>query len=455
MEVEVRLISGFDQDDAAVIDVGEGRSGPQQIAQRLEEAGGIVLREGSGGIKAERSGARERRRVDHGTGRIARLAAAAIGPLVEAWSDEDGDLPRDGRGLETARLALLGNAPASILERAVEAGGRCLFDRRHDAKAALELVEAALGMIRAQGAVAGPRLFLLGTQCAERLGQADAQDDFLEQGIAAADGDPKLHASILSEAASRRHQTGDLDTALDLLRTAECAFADLKDEYSRAVTMGRIADILQARGETDEALRIWREELLPVFERLGDLRSRAVAMGRIADILQARGETDEALRIRREVELPVYEQLGDVHSRAVTMGEIADILQARGETDEALRIHIEERLPVALAMQDIESVAHIRYYCALIRLRRGGLKSEGETILSELAESFAISRKLGRVDYIGAVGSLLGQLLAAINLPDEARRVLGEAAAAFAKLGRMDEVAAIREFLEWIGGDGA
>ena len=76
--------------------------------------------------------------------------------------------------------------------------------------------------------------------------------------------------------------------------------------------MGQIADILQSRGELDEALRIRREEELPVYERLGDVRSRAVTMGQIADILQSRGELDEALRIRREEQLPVYERLGDV-----------------------------------------------------------------------------------------------------------------------------------------------
>ena len=47
-----------------------------------------------------------------------------------------------------------------------------------------------------------------------------------------------------------------------------------------------------------------------MHERLGDMRSRAVTQGRIADILQARGEFDEALRIRVEEELPVYERLG-------------------------------------------------------------------------------------------------------------------------------------------------
>ena len=47
---------------------------------------------------------------------------------------------------------------------------------------------------------------------------------------------------------------------------------------SRAVTMGQIADILYRRGDLDEALRIRREEQLPVFDRLGDARERSVAL---------------------------------------------------------------------------------------------------------------------------------------------------------------------------------
>jgi phosphopentomutase len=50
----------------------------------------------------------------------------------------------------------------------------------------------------------------------------------------------------------------------------------------------------------DEALRIRQEEELPVYERLGDVRARAVTLGKIADVYQARGQLDEALRIRRE-----------------------------------------------------------------------------------------------------------------------------------------------------------
>jgi hypothetical protein len=78
--------------------------------------------------------------------------------------------------------------------------------------------------------------------------------------------------------------------------------------------MGKIADILQERGETDEALRIRREDELPVFERLGDVREWAITMSRIADILRRRGEIDEAIRILRDEALPSLERLGDVHS---------------------------------------------------------------------------------------------------------------------------------------------
>src|SRR3569832_67168 len=93
--------------------------------------------------------------------------------------------------------------------------------------------------------------------------------------------------------------------------------------------MGQIADILQARGELDEALRIRREDELPVYERLGEVRENAVTKGQIADILQARGDLDEALRIRREDELPVYERLGG-RDLVVGLANLGILLIERG-----------------------------------------------------------------------------------------------------------------------------
>ena len=132
---------------------------------------------------------------------------------------------------------------------------------------------------------------------------------------------------------------GDLHKSLGEIEEAEAAclrardaVASMDDRRRRAIAEGKIADIFEASGELDEALRIRIEEVLPVYERLGDVHSWAVTQGRIADILQARGELDEALRIRTEEQLPVYERLGDVRSRAVTQVRIADILHHAEKT---------------------------------------------------------------------------------------------------------------------------
>jgi tetratricopeptide (TPR) repeat protein len=214
----------------------------------------------------------------------------------------------------------------------------------------------------------------------EELGKAvDLLDRPSSQGAMGDDVRGRLRAMAMGRIAGILQARGELDEALRILREEDLpVFERLGDVRSRAVAMSKIADILDDRGELDEALRIRREEVLPAFERLGDVRSLAVTMGRIADILQARGELDEALRIRREEELPVYERLGDVRERAVTMGKIADIIQARGELDEALRILRDETLPVYERLGDVRDLLVGRMNLALTLLKRGRPEDRAE-----------------------------------------------------------------------------
>jgi len=125
------------------------------------------------------------------------------------------------------------------------------------------------------------------------------------------------------------------------------------DIQQSAVIQGRIADILQARGELDKALNIRVQEELSVYERFGDVYSSAVTKSKIADILEARGELEEALRMHREEVLPVFERWGDIQQYAVIQGKIADILQSHGELDKALRIRTQEQLPVYEHLSDV------------------------------------------------------------------------------------------------------
>ncbi|MBM5818144.1 MAG: tetratricopeptide repeat protein [Cyanobacteria bacterium K_Offshore_surface_m2_239] len=168
----------------------------------------------------------------------------------------------------------------------------------------------------------------------------------------------EIKAGIFAELGRLLYSLGELDAAMAHWRDEQLPLVQrLGDSRAVAVTMGDIADVLQDRGESEEALRIRREEELPVYERLGDVRSRAVTMGKIADVLQQRGESEEALRIYREEVLPMFERLGAVRSRAVAMGRIADVLQERGESEEALRIRREELLPEFERLGDVESRA--------------------------------------------------------------------------------------------------
>jgi tetratricopeptide (TPR) repeat protein len=189
---------------------------------------------------------------------------------------------------------------------------------------------------------------------------------------------------------------GQLDEALRIRKEDQLpVFEKLGDIRSRAVTLGKIADIFKARGQLDEALRIRTDDQLPVFEKLGDIRERAVTLGKIADIFEARGQLDEAIRIRTDDQLPVFEKLGDIRERAVTMGKIADILQACGQLDEAIRIYRADVLPVEEGLGDRRLLLVHRTYLASYLAARGepADRNEAEGLL-RLALAAAVDMAL-------------------------------------------------------------
>lgn len=83
-------------------------------------------------------------------------------------------------------------------------------------------------------------------------------------------------------------------------------------------------------GDLTEAERLLREALV-IFERTGDVRSRAVTMGKIADILHARGELDEALRIYQEEVIPVDLRLAHAHNLLFDRTRVAELLIGRNQ----------------------------------------------------------------------------------------------------------------------------
>ena len=160
--------------------------------------------------------------------------------------------------------------------------------------------------------------------------------------------------------------------------------------------------MLQARGELDEALRIRREQELPVYERLGDVRSVAVTHGKIADVLQDRGELDEALRIRREEELPVYERLGDVRSVRSGWARSPTCWRRAGNSAKRCASAANRHCPSTSASGDVREAAIAQAKIALILDGQG----HRDDAIALLEAAQAQARRPGL-----AVAEQIGQLL--------------------------------------------
>jgi tetratricopeptide (TPR) repeat protein len=357
--------------------------------------------------------------------------------------------------------------------------------------AAGRLGQQAISSLEAEGHLLPLGLLAQTSEALQTAGDGGAADAVLAKGDAALDDDDEADLAQLGNflfARDRRQfQAGDLDSAQATFERLCEVQAKRNDEHQYAVARGHIADILQARGELDEALRIRCKEIRPVFTRLGDVREVAVTQGKIADILSARGKLDEALRIHREEELPIYTQLGDVRELVVAQAKIADILEARGEPDKALRILREEALPVYTRLGDAQLVAVTQGRIALVLFRQGRFdeavrlqeqrlatnrrlsdadgiaaslwdiakielrREQIEQATPRLAEAWEILQRAGQAEGTAVLGSTFGQILANMGRKDEAREVLGRSAAAYRKLGRNAEAEQVEALIRDMG----
>ncbi|MFZ1344077.1 CHAT domain-containing protein [Thiothrix eikelboomii] len=152
----------------------------------------------------------------------------------------------------------------------------------------------------------------------------------------------------------------------------------------RTLSFGAYADILQARGQLDEALRIRQQEELPVYQQLGEVREIAITKGQIADILQARGQLDEALYIYQNEVLTVFLDLREIGTTAVIYGRIAQIAEHKGELENALEIRQGRCLPVYQQLDDIYNLLFEQVYIALLlwRINAQQYQAQIQTLLA-------------------------------------------------------------------------
>ncbi len=90
-----------------------------------------------------------------------------------------------------------------------------------------------------------------------------------------------------------------------------------------------LCNVARSGGQLERALTAARQKV-ELDQGRGEEREAALPLGALADVLQARGQLDEALRIRREEQLPVFERLGATRDMLVCRANIGLNYLARG-----------------------------------------------------------------------------------------------------------------------------
>ncbi|WP_146155271.1 hypothetical protein [Enhygromyxa salina] len=101
-----------------------------------------------------------------------------------------------------------------------------------------------------------------------------------------------------------------------------------------AVAKGHVADIHKQRGDLGEALRICKDEQLPLLEEVGDPLEIAQAKGQLALILGAQGHIEDAIELFRHECLPILEHRDDRLSLVFARANLAGLLKRRDSPDQ-------------------------------------------------------------------------------------------------------------------------
>jgi tetratricopeptide (TPR) repeat protein len=270
----------------------------------------------------------------------ARLAAAALPPLDAAWR-WDGAFPRDPRAVEITRLALVAPAPdPAMLDRAAEAAGRYLWSEHAAPRAHEEVLQPALVRLEALGATPSHGLHLIACDCAERIGDAEAWDRALSM-LARSDAQGADRAVALVYLGRRHQQSGNLPAAEKAFVEAAQHFAEAGQERERVIALGDSADILQARGELDEALAL-HEQRLPIAQQMNNIEIIAHIKYSTASIRLQRGDHQTGGLQQ------IYEDLNEAFTISLKLGRpdfiggigqlLAQILAMGGLKEEALEV---------------------------------------------------------------------------------------------------------------------
>jgi tetratricopeptide (TPR) repeat protein len=271
-------------------------------------------------------------------------------------------------------------------------------------------------------------------------GETGVAYELLEGAVAPApdpEQDPegaKVQSGLRFELARLCVTRGDLDRALALYQEILALYEQLGDEQGKAASLHQMAAVYLTRGDLDRALALYQESL-QISEQLGDKKGKADSLGNMAGVYLTRGDLDRALALYQE-SLQLKEQLGDKQGKAASLHNMAGVYLTRGDLDRALALY-QESLQLYEQLGDKKGTAASLHNMAGVYLTRGDL----DRALALYQESLQLKEQLG--DKQGKAASLSQMSNVYLEQQDyaTAQRLLEQAIEIGKQVGHLDGIA--------------
>jgi len=205
--------------------------------------------------------------------------------------------------------------------------------------------------------------------------------------------DPYIRLQSISGQAIVLNATGDRDGAMKLFKEQERLSREIGKVDTLARALGNQALILRARGDLDGAMEILTE-IEHLFRELGDIDDLQRTLGNRAWILMNRGDLEGAMGLLKEQER-ICRDLGKFNDLQQSLGNQALILKKIDDLDGAMKLHKEEE-HICRAFGNVAELQACLGNMAMIFTIRGDL----DTAMKLLKEQEATCRELGDAHWL-------------------------------------------------------
>ncbi len=244
------------------------------------------------------------------------------------------------------------------------------------------------------------------------------------------DWPPELRSAHAAARSSR------LDTALDAIHSFRLATTSPpRTDRELAISDLIEGDVLIRRGRLAQALRLWRDRVLPAFQRLGLAREQCMVMDRIGDALDKCGNRTEAQRFIREA-LAIRGRLAQAEpdradyqrDLSVSYNRLGDLYDAQGQGDLARESYLKSLAIFKRLAQDEPDRADYQSDLSIVYSKLGDLfrrLGQGDLARESNLKALATTERLTRSNPNHE--NYQRDLLFACNMMGDQYRALGQA----------------------------